>query len=698
MSPTEVPSTLLPDSVVAHSHAEPVVAHDHAPTQFDEESAVDTQSDDPFQFDDPPVPAPVILSQSNPVYDHRDDLPHHIRTQLQSRIRKPAQNLEPDAKRLRLDAGKRAVLMLSHDVSSGPECCKLVTIFKSCENSGCADVLLTRRAANKEVQYDALVKSQQVRVDAAMVREWDKWNEFGVTKFLSKKQLNDIMKRNPDQKIVGTRWVFTEKTIQGKPDYKARLVVQGCQEDKGYIRTDAPTGSRDAFFMTLSAAAQSGWDYSVFDAQSAYLQSDGIKRLLLLRMPHKNPPPGTKPGQVFVATGSIYGTRDAGRAWYEHSKKVLEAAGFVESRLEQGLYYLHGPSGLEALVHTHVDDFLSAFKKASKKYKDALQHLVHELHLKQQSGLVVYCGRTICRDGNHIKVTQTRSTMSLECMSIDLAGRTLESPLTNAEITGYRSVLGQLLWLGQQSRPDLCVGVSLAAQRLSKATLSDVKTLNKLVEQAKNTAEMGIVIPCGVVNLETCSVACYADAGFANAEHEKSQCGLVCCLTHSPELLKTGRFDLSTIISWQSSTIKRVVRSTLAAEGYAVSEGLESAQWFRHLLTEAHMARSSLKNVEKDSLKRPAIVFTDSDSLANTVKKDVGQSHDKRFRIVVSMLREGFGEVENTSLQWLPTHLQVADPLTKMMERDILVSFFNSRAFQPVAKKIYASRTATENV
>ena len=40
---TEVPSTLLPDLVVAHSHADPVVAHDHVPTQFDEESAVDTQ-------------------------------------------------------------------------------------------------------------------------------------------------------------------------------------------------------------------------------------------------------------------------------------------------------------------------------------------------------------------------------------------------------------------------------------------------------------------------------------------------------------------------------------------------------------------------------------------------------------------------------------------------------------------------------
>ena len=156
----------------------------------------------------------------------------------------------------------------------------------------------------------------------------------------------------------------------------------------------------------------------------------------------------------------------------------------------------------------------------------------------------------------------------------------------------------------------------LAAQRLSKATLADVKALNKLVDQA-STAEMGIVILSGVVNLKTCSVVCYADAA------------------HHPELVKTGHFDLSAITSCQSTTTKRVVRSTLAAVGHAVSEGLEPPQWKRHLLTEAHMARSSLTDVEKESLKRPALLFTDSDRLANTVKKDVVQSHDRRFRIVV---------------------------------------------------------------
>ena len=249
----------------------------------------------------------------------------------------------------------------------------------------------------------------------------------------------------------------------------------------------------------------------------------------------------------------------AGRARHEHSKKVLEAAGFVESNLEQDLYYLHGPSQLQAVVHTHVDNFLSAVRKVSKKYNDALQKLVSRASFET----TVRLGCVLRKD--HLQRRQShqgdtlKSTMSLECMNTDLAGRTLESPLTNADFTGYRSVLGELLWLGQQSRPDLCVGVSLAAQRLSKATPSDVKTLNKHVEQAKSTAEMGIVIPCGVVNLETCSVVCYADAVFANAEHEKSQCGLVCCLTHSLEVLTTGRFDMNTIISWQSSTIKRVV-------------------------------------------------------------------------------------------------------------------------------------------
>ena len=84
------------------------------------------------------------------------------------------------------------------------------------------------------------------------------------------------------------------------------------------------------------------------------------------------------------------------------------------------------------------------------------------------------------------------------------------------------------------SRDLICVLVCLwLAQRLSKAALFDVKAVNKLVDQARSTAEMGIVIPCGVVTRKTSSVICYA---------EFSECGLAADLTHHPELFENWTF------------------------------------------------------------------------------------------------------------------------------------------------------------
>ena len=126
---------------------------------------------------------------------------------------------------------------------------------------------------------------------------------------------------------------------------------------------------------------------------------------------------------MFVAIGSIYGTRDAGRAWYEHGKKVLETG------WDKAFIMCNGLDGPEAVAHTHVDDFLITVRKASKAYRDALKHVVHTLHLKQQTGTVVYCDRTISKDDSH-SVTQGPQAKS----TLGLAGRTLESALTSAEI------------------------------------------------------------------------------------------------------------------------------------------------------------------------------------------------------------------------------------------------------------------------
>ena len=71
-----------------------------------------------------------------------------------------------------------------------------------------------------------------------MTREWDKWNEFGITKFLSKKQLKDV------------RGVFTEKVIQGKPEQGPF----GCARVSRTELLHQDKCAHYAFVMTLSEA------------------------------------------------------------------------------------------------------------------------------------------------------------------------------------------------------------------------------------------------------------------------------------------------------------------------------------------------------------------------------------------------------------------------------------------------------------
>ena len=41
------------------------------------------------------------------------------------------------------------------------------------------------------------------------------------------------------------------------------------------------------------------------------------------------------------------------------------------------------------------------------------------LHLKQQSGTVVYCGRTMSKEGSQMEVNQVRSTLGLDYLRLD---------------------------------------------------------------------------------------------------------------------------------------------------------------------------------------------------------------------------------------------------------------------------------------
>ena len=124
-------------------------------------------------------------------------------------------------------------------------------------------------------------------------------------------------------------------------------------------------------------------------------------------------------------------------------------------------------------------------------------------------------------------------------------------------------------------------------------------------------------------------------------------------------------------------TIKRVCRSTLAAESNAVVEALESAEWLRALLYETLFREATPRNLRRGmrdtSWVIPSRVYSDSRSLIDVIYKDTGYPVDKRVRIVVAQLRQS-AQDPGVSSSWVDTKLQPSDGPTKVgVERGYLL-------------------------
>ena len=206
------------------------------------------------------------------------------------------------------------------------------------------------------------------------------------------------------------------------------------------------------FFLVLPCAAHEHWSFGSADAASAYLQARGIERLLLLMMPKRQPPPGCEPEEVRVARGSISGTWDAGRSWYQHLRdRLADKFGVHESALEKGLYFYEFNGRLDFV--THVDGLFYAYDTRCKTIGSLLEAIVKEFNMSWKQDDFVFCGRRVRVTPEALLVSEDFfAASSLVPMEL-CAQRSAETMLTCSEHKEYRSLLGKLLWLQIQSRP-----------------------------------------------------------------------------------------------------------------------------------------------------------------------------------------------------------------------------------------------------
>ena len=444
---------------------------------------------------------------------------------------------------------------------------------------------------------------------------------------------------NNGQDVISVRWVVTEKYKGGKSIIKARLVARGFEEESSNLDKNSPTCSKEAVRLTLSVAASKKWVCHTVDIKSAFLQGNEISRDIFLK-----PPPEYDNGKLWKLHKTVYGLSDAARQWYITVKEQLILLGLSVSQLDPALFSWEHNGVVDGIICLYVDDFLWC---GTEDFETKIIEKFNKLFLigSRASKAFKYIGLNIeNRPNDCVTVDQFDYARTLKSIPVSRERAGLKSSmLSTGEKSEYRALLGQLNWIATHTRPDIAFDVCELSVSYNNATISDLLKLNKVIVRV-TTDNVRLFFP-RIERLSECCIECYSDASFANLPGSGSQGGFIIFLTDSNH----NRCP----VFWQSRKIKRVVKSTLAAETLAMVDCVDAAIYIRAILYQI----CKCENI-------PIHCYVDNKSLLDTLKSKRNVD-DKRLRIDLAVLQDLLCRKEICSVSWIESSKQLADCLTK---------------------------------
>eukprot|EP00913_Durusdinium_trenchii_P032182 g30134.t1 len=168
-------------------------------------------------------------------------------------------------------------------------------------------------------------------------------------------------------------------------------------------------------------------------------------------------------------------------------------------------------------------------------------------------------------------------------------------------------------------------------------------------------------------NLFTLAVS---DASFGGMPKGRSQGGMV-MLVANPKILD-GEANVN-VLAFHSGLLKRVVRSSLAAEVSQAATAMEEADFLRALMAEALEKGFSFKHWLSSVSKWRQVAVMDSKT-GYDLLNGTSLGEDKRLAIDVASMRQALQEDGGSRLvRWVPGEEILADDLTKLVGNNKLV-------------------------
>merc|ERR1711984_14279 len=186
-----------------------------------------------------------------------------------------------------------------------------------------------------------------------------------------------------------------------------------------------------------------------------------------------------KQGILWKLKKPLYGLNDASRKFWLKIKDVFKNFGLRKVDGDEALYYKQDNNGeLIGLLSTHVDDFSLA--GTAKFLETATEEIKKHLDVsKVEDGRFRFTGIDIEQVDGRIELSMDEYADSLE--DILIREDKASEPLDRDEMRTLRKYVGKLSWLASNARPDLAIYALNLAKKQKKATLKDLRDINRIL-------------------------------------------------------------------------------------------------------------------------------------------------------------------------------------------------------------------------
>jgi hypothetical protein len=122
-----------------------------------------------------------------------------------------------------------------------------------------------------------------------------------------------------------------------------------------YEETFAPVTKMTIVRTVISIAASQGWPLHQMDVHNAFLHGD-LKEDIYMTLPGLFSSPSSS---VCKLKRSLYGLKQAHRAWFEKFRSTLLRFSFVQSQYDSSLFLCKTPTGLVLLLVYVIDTVIT---------------------------------------------------------------------------------------------------------------------------------------------------------------------------------------------------------------------------------------------------------------------------------------------------------------------------------------------------